>query len=112
MKIIDGGVCAPEGFTANGINVGIKPGQTRLDLGMIYSVVPAAAAAVYTTNLVKGAPITVTKENLSAIASKTGYYSLLRQKYKILPAHMNEPGWCNVYQDYLYSTWVKKPIRI
>ncbi|MBE6016485.1 MAG: bifunctional ornithine acetyltransferase/N-acetylglutamate synthase [Lachnospiraceae bacterium] len=65
MKVIDGGVCAPKGFTANGINVGIKPGQTRLDLGMIFSEVPASAAAVYTTNLVKGAPITVTKDNIS-----------------------------------------------
>ncbi len=65
MKVIDGGVCAPKGFTANGINVGIKPGQTRLDLGLIFSEVPASAAAVYTTNLVKGAPITVTKENIS-----------------------------------------------
>lgn len=65
MKIINGGVCAPKGFTANGINVGIKPGQTRLDLGMIYSEVPASSAAVYTTNLVQGAPITVTREHLA-----------------------------------------------
>lgn len=65
MKVVEGGVCAPKGFTANGINVGIKPGQTRLDLGMIFSEVPASAAAVYTTNLVKGAPITVTRENIS-----------------------------------------------
>ena len=64
MKIIEGGVCAPQGFTAHGINVGIKPGTTRLDLGLIYSEVPASAAAVYTTNLVKGAPLTVTKNNI------------------------------------------------
>ena len=65
MKIIEGGVCAAKGFTANGVNVGIKPGTTRLDLGLIYSEVPASAAAVYTTNLVKGAPITVTKNNIA-----------------------------------------------
>ena len=65
MKIIEGGVCAAKGFTANGINVGVKPGATKLDLGVIFSEVPASAAAVYTTNLVKGAPITVTKNNIA-----------------------------------------------
>ena len=65
MKIIEGGVCAAKGFTANGVRAGIKAGTDRLDLGLIFSEVPASAAAVYTTNLVKGAPITVTKENIS-----------------------------------------------
>ncbi len=65
MKKIDGGVCAAKGYTANGIHCGIRKNKTKRDLALIYSEVPAAAAAVYTTNLVKGAPLTVTKENIS-----------------------------------------------
>ena len=65
MKQINGGVCAAQGFTANGIHCGIRKNRTKRDLALIVSDVPAAAAAVYTTNLVKGAPLTVTKEHLS-----------------------------------------------
>ena len=64
MNFIDGGVCAAKGFLANGIHCGIRKNKAKRDLSMIYSTVPANAAAVYTTNLVKGAPITVTKEHL------------------------------------------------
>ncbi len=64
MKLIDGGVCAAQGFTASGIHCGIRKNRTKKDLALIYSAVPAAAAAVYTTNLVKGAPLTVTKAHL------------------------------------------------
>jgi len=65
MKMIKGGVCAAKGFTANGIHCGIRKNRTKKDLSLIVSEVPASAAAVYTTNLVKGAPISVTKSNLS-----------------------------------------------
>ncbi len=65
MKIIDGGVCAAKGFTANGIHCGIRKNKTKRDLSLIYSEVVANAAAVYTTNLVKGAPLQVTKSNIS-----------------------------------------------
>ena len=64
MKLIEGGVCAAKGFRANGVQCGIRASQTKKDLALIVSDVPAAAAAVYTQNLVKGAPLTVTKENL------------------------------------------------
>ncbi len=64
MKLISGGVCAASGFTANGIHCGIRKNRTKKDLALIVSEVPAAAAAVYTTNLVKGAPLTVTKKHL------------------------------------------------
>ena len=64
MKIIDGGVCAPQGFLASGIHCGIRKNKTKRDLSLIYSKSICSAAAVYTTNLVKGAPITVTKEHL------------------------------------------------
>ena len=65
MKIINGGVCAAKGFNANGIHCGIRKNKTKRDLSLIYSEVVANAAAVYTTNLVKGAPLQVTKSNIS-----------------------------------------------
>lgn len=65
MKIVQGGVCAAKGFLANGIHCGIRKNRTKRDLSLIFSEVPAKAAAVYTTNLVKGAPLTVTKEHIA-----------------------------------------------
>lgn len=65
MKQINGGVCAAKGFSANGIHCGIRKNKTKRDLALIYSCVPASAAAVYTQNLVKGAPLTVTKDHIS-----------------------------------------------
>ena len=64
IQPISGGVCAPQGFSANGIHCGIRKNKEKKDLALIYSQVPASAAAVYTTNLVKGAPLTVTKNHL------------------------------------------------
>ena len=64
IKQIQGGVCAAKGFTANGVHCGIRKNKTKRDLALIYSETPATAAAVYTTNLVKGAPLTVTKNNI------------------------------------------------
>ena len=65
MKMIAGGVCAAKGFKANGVHCGIRRNHSKKDLALIVSQVPAAAAAVYTTNLVKGAPLTVTKNNIA-----------------------------------------------
>lgn len=65
MEIISGGVCAAKGFTANGVHCGIRKNKSKKDLSLIYSEVPANAAAVYTTNLVKGAPLLVTKNHLA-----------------------------------------------
>jgi len=65
MKIINGGVCAAKGFSANGIHCGIRKNKTKRDIALILSEKRASAAAVYTTNLVKGAPLTVTKNNIS-----------------------------------------------
>ena len=64
QKQINGGVCAAKGFTANGVLCGIRKNRTKRDLALIMSEVPASAAAVYTKNLVKGAPLTVTKNNI------------------------------------------------
>lgn len=65
MKQIEGGVCAAAGFKAAGVHCGIRKNQTKRDLGLIVSDCKASAAAVYTTNLVKGAPLLVTKEHLA-----------------------------------------------
>ena len=64
MKMIEGGVTAAQGFVAGGIHCGVRKNKSKPDLAMIYSESPCTAAAVYTRNLVKGAPILVTKENL------------------------------------------------
>ena len=64
MNYVEGGVCAAKGFWANGIHCGIRKNHSKKDLSLIYSEVPGSAAAVYTTNLVKGAPLTVTKRNI------------------------------------------------
>lgn len=65
LKVISGGVCAAKGFKASGIHCGIRHNRTKKDLALIFSEVKATAAAVYTTNLVKGAPLLVTKENIA-----------------------------------------------
>lgn len=65
MKTVEGGVCAAKGFYAAGIHCGIRKNKTKKDLALIYSEKKATAAAVYTTNLVKGAPLVVTKKHLA-----------------------------------------------
>ena len=64
IKTIPGGVCAARGFKANGIHCGIRKNKSKSDLALIVSEVTANAAAVYTQNAVKGAPLTVTKNHL------------------------------------------------
>ncbi len=76
-KYIEGGVCAAKGFRAGGIHCGIRKNKNKRDLALILSEKEAAAAAVYTTNLVKGAPIAVDKKHLengraSAILCNSG----------------------------------------
>ncbi len=65
MKIIPGGVCAAKGFLAGGVHCGIRKNKDKKDLALIYSETPANAAAVYTKNVVKGAPLNVTKRHLA-----------------------------------------------
>lgn len=58
---INGGVTAPKGFLASGLNAGIK-NQTKKDMAMVFSSTPCEAAGVFTTNLVKAAPVKWDKE--------------------------------------------------
>jgi len=62
---IKGGVCAAEGFVAGATGCGIKNGSvTRDDLSVVYSEVPAVAAATFTTNKVKAAPVRISAEHI------------------------------------------------
>lgn len=75
MNVIEGTIASPKGFHADGQHVGLK--HKAKDLGWIFSEVPAQAAAVFTTNQVKAAPITVTKQaildgTLQAIVVNSG----------------------------------------
>ncbi len=65
IEFIPGGVCAARGFKANGIRCGIKASSKKRDLALIVSEKRCSAAAVYTSNLVKSAPIRVTKSHLA-----------------------------------------------
>lgn len=65
MKLISGGVCAAKGFTANGVHCGIRKNRSKKDLALVKSDVLCSAAAVYTTNLVKGAPLEVTRQHIA-----------------------------------------------
>ncbi|MGM9970712.1 MAG: bifunctional ornithine acetyltransferase/N-acetylglutamate synthase [Anaeroplasma sp.] len=63
FKYVNGGVCAPKGFKANGIFCGLKKNPAKKDLALIVSDKLCTTASVYTQNLVKGAPIYVTQKN-------------------------------------------------
>ncbi len=65
MESISGGVCAAKGFKAYGVHCGIRKNKTKEDLALVVADCPCSAAAVYTTNKVKGAPITVTRAHLA-----------------------------------------------
>ncbi len=64
-EFIQGGVCAAQGFRASGVHCGIRKNKTKKDLALIVSDCRASAAAVYTQNLVKGAPLLVTMQNVA-----------------------------------------------
>ena len=64
IKRIEGGVTYPAGFRASGIHCGLRKNKSKKDLALIVADKPCNAAAVYTTNKVYGAPITVTREHL------------------------------------------------
>ena len=64
-EFIEGGVTAAKGFQAAGVHCGNRTNRTKKDLALIVSDREAAAAAVYTRNLVKGAPLTVTANHIA-----------------------------------------------
>lgn len=66
MKTIQGGVCAPRGFSANGVWCGIRKNKDKRDLALIVSDRPCSAAGMYTTNVVKAASVLVTRRHLAS----------------------------------------------
>ena len=79
MKIISGGITAAQGFSASGIHCGVKDGSpmTKKDLMLVVAEKPCSAAGVYTTNIVKAAPVQLTMKHLkdgraSAIIANSG----------------------------------------
>ncbi|MBQ7994115.1 MAG: bifunctional ornithine acetyltransferase/N-acetylglutamate synthase [Solobacterium sp.] len=77
MKYIEGGITAPKGFKAGGVNAGIKAGRTKNDLALIVSEKACAAAGLFTRNRVKAAPVqldieTVKKGSAKAIIANSG----------------------------------------
>jgi glutamate N-acetyltransferase/amino-acid N-acetyltransferase len=71
LRKIDGGVCAPKGFVASAASAGIKyPAGTRDDMALVASLTPCMAAATFTTNKVKAAPVLVSAEHLKSKAAR------------------------------------------
>lgn len=67
IRKIDGGICAPKGFVASAASAGIKyPAGTRDDMALVASLMPCMAAATFTTNKVKAAPVLVSTEHLKS----------------------------------------------
>lgn len=62
--IPDGGVTSPRGFSAGAVHVGVRTDWDKLDVALLYSEAPCAAAGVYTSNRLKAAPVLVTQQHL------------------------------------------------
>lgn len=89
MKVIHGGVCAPSGFVASGINCGIK--KNKKDLALIYSQVPAVASGLFTANTFKAAPVRLSKKYLArgraqAIIANSGNANCFTGTYGLIYA--------------------------
>lgn len=65
IKFIDGGVCAPQGFTANGILCHIKASRTKNDTALVYSEEPCNVAGVFTKNRVKAESVKLTQKHIA-----------------------------------------------
>ncbi len=64
MEFFNGNITSPKGFTASGVYCGLRKNKSKKDLGLIFCEKNCNVAAVYTTNIVKGAPIAITKKHL------------------------------------------------
>lgn len=105
-EYIEGGVCAAAGFLANGCHCGLDSNPQKNDLGMIYSERLCNAAAVYTTNLVKGAPILVTQKNLKASGGKARAVIVNSKNANTCNADGEEKAWsmCELAAEQLKIT--------
>ena len=64
FTFVEGGVCAAQGFSAGAVHAGIRKNHDKKDLALIFADRMCSAAAIYTQNKVKGAPLIVTREHL------------------------------------------------
>ena len=97
MKIIDGGVCAAKGFKAGSVRCGIKASRTNDDTAIIFSECECNAAATYTMNRVKAAPVYVTMEHLAT------------QMPAPRTAWRTRAAWRRLRQT--FSAWTKRMLR-
>jgi glutamate N-acetyltransferase/amino-acid N-acetyltransferase len=65
ISFVDGGVCAPKGFVANGMRVGIKESRKINDTALVFSEVPCNAAGVFTQNRVQSESVKIAKKYLA-----------------------------------------------
>lgn len=91
ISFIDGGITSPKGFVASGVHCGIK--NRRKDLALIGSSSECDAAALYTTNKVKAAPLIITQKNLSSgkafgAVINSGFANALTGKRGLNDAHV------------------------
>lgn len=71
-RIVPGGVLAPRGFLAAGVHAGIKRNPRLLDIGILYAPRWASAAAVFTTNRVRAAPVIVCERRMRRLKRVRG----------------------------------------
>ena len=116
MKQISGGVAAPKGFTASGVHCGVKKGKgdgnqparsgmpevlaDKKDLALIVSEQPCAAAAVYTMNRVKAAPLYVTMDHLeNGEAQRKAAQYIVRHNLTVAQSEAYIAKLCDTHQD-------------
>jgi len=90
MKVLKGGVTTPKGFKANGFWAGIKR-SAKPDLGLIFSEAPCVAAAVFTRNSVKAAPIVICMKHIKggdsrAVIANSGNANCFTGEYGLMYA--------------------------
>lgn len=102
MKIIEGGVCAAKGFKAGSVRCGVKESRLNDDTAIIFSECECTAAATYTMNRVKAAPLYVTMEHLEdgvarAIVANAGNANALvrRTAWRTPAAWRRQPQSCS-----------------
>ena len=121
VEIIEGGITTPQGFKAAGVHSGVK--YRSLDMGMLYSQVPATAFCAFTSNNVKAAPVQLmmndASEKLSAVIINSGNANALtgRRGYedaqtmqKLVAAELNvEPSQVGVMSTGLIGRFMDMP---
>ena len=107
MKIIDGGVCAAKGFKAGSVRCGIKASRTNDDTAIIFSECECNAAATYTMNRVKAAPVYVTMWKTAWLVRSL--QTPATQMPVLLTAWRTRAAWRRLRQT--SSAWTRRMLR-